>query len=413
MAKPDWRRECTVEITMGVDDDLYDSTHTTLDVPYAALFTVQLKREEETTWSGVFSFDRLQPAPERWSPVQTASRMIAEHLQPFDSLPGCGFTPEIIEAMAQPHQPRAKELLLLLDAPGTGDLSKTIEAMEQLSKLEHPECLKSRLAEFRRVTFGDIVGLEPDDFRIYNTQCVRHERYDHRGCINRTFTRIVSREDKPHRLLFEYRPHHVGYRVIPPAMTARGISAHLRSRLRRDGVKQASQTAALLKWDARIRAEILGERDAAPTGITQWSAAAPEKEIHFILGTGHATGLAVPTISSKYGLLTGVRAANENVHLSCVDESRPRRDPVTVVISCKDSNVARNFVERLAEGTHDFVSLSQGVRQISAFYGMPLRTAIHAGFRPDDLAKLRAEFARKSGLDDFAEDVSRSLIFLG
>lgn len=398
---------------MGVDDHLYDSTHPSLDVPYATFFTVQLKREEETTWSGVFCFDRLQPAPQRWSPVQTASRMMSEYLQPYDSLPGCDFTPEIMEAMAQPDQPRAKELLRLLDAPGSSNLSKTIAAMDQLSKLEHPECLKSRLGEFRRVTFGDIVGLEPDDFRVYNAQCVRHERYDHRGCINRTFTRIVSREDKPHRLLFEYRPHHVGYRAIPSAMTARGISAHLRSRLRRNGIKQTSHKVALLKWDARIRVEILGERDAAPTGIAQWTAASPEKEIHFILGTRQATGLAVPTISSKYGLLTGVRAANENVHLSCVDESRPRRDPVTVVISCKDSNSARKFVERLAEGAQDFVSISQGVQQISAFYGIPLRTAIHAGFRPEDLAKLRAEFAQKSGLVDFAEDVSRSLIFLG
>lgn len=403
-----------VEVRAGVDPRLYDVHHRAFNLPFSTFLTLRLEREGMAVWSGVFCADRLHRPFKRWSPVQTVSRVISDHLRPYEEpvRSGCSFVTEVADALAGPLQARSAELLRRIDCRGNS-IDDIRAAMAEHSKLEHPECLGSRLAEFSRVKVCDLINLDPAEFRIYSVHGLPTERQDFYGCSGPMMYRIVSREGQAHRLLFEFKPHYTGYRTITEEMSARAFSAHLRSSLRREGWKLASVAEVLRHWDARIREEFVGDSGAdLAKGFSTWTPANPKRNVHFILGKESAAGMAVPIVCSRFGLLSNVRAVNESIYLSCVEEMNSRSDPVEVAIACHTATLARVMVEKIATGAVEFVGLGAEVRTISAYYGAPLRCSTHAGFTQKEAEEIQAEFTKRAGRLPHCVDLDRSLIYV-
>ena len=239
----------------------------------------------------MFCFDLLQPPPKRWSVVQTASRVVAAYLRPQheEFKPGCDVVGELIDAFSESGKPEFVAMLKAMTSPPVGnDYTAMFEqhdrAHARFAELSKPAALCSRLAEFKLVSLTEIIGMNPTEFRIYSMTSISSETYDYAGCANRESMRIVSAPSAPHQLLYQYRPHHTGFDRVEPFSSARGLSARLRAKLRKEGMNVARLDDVLTKWDAWIMAEIAGEMPESPSGIASWTEADPQKAIHFVLG---------------------------------------------------------------------------------------------------------------------------------
>ena len=110
--------------------------------------------------------------------------------------------------------------------------------------------------------------------------------------------------------------------------------------------------------------------------------------------------------------MTDVCAMNEQVMIKSTDHWRHNPTPVTVILACRDAAGARTFVERLAAGVFEVVSMSGPVKKISLYFGAPVTAVTHAGVDTESVDDLKADFQRRSGCAKFRCERIRSVVHI-